>query len=584
MYNKIDKSSLLVNLPNISTSKKFELVDVILTLYSLSYLYYGIEDTIIDSRAKAAQILGFNMEADFAKIASWLYENHRGLTLHDLHIDTFIIPDDKKIYSFKELEDIYFTNKDVYDHVQELLRNPPSKEIYDAYKYIYDALMIMNRNMEYFLKGPGVEIVEEYKDQGYKTKFINFIHEAYQPDPNDRHIDEYEYHNPDDYARDVRWFHESLDYDTLYFVMSDDFDTAHNFDLYIKSGSESITKVGSVQMASTYREFLATKDSTIYSFLNKIASITDFETRQEVCINEIQSIISYLQDYIDQDKISVYDIFGGVPSISLDFIKNYITEVIDYFKSFKIFTHSSSITYLIDDKYGECVKLIDWILLKYLLDKSEIVKIEDYIEGKIENIHGLLVKVGHGIQNTMTHSEKYKLIDKVWFDIDTWILKNYAEYYDSDRYSEFTKVLKDYSERYSTYNLSSDVFEERWIEEIEDYAVDALMKILVDVYYIENIHLEEDINIIETRDFEDHYNEWMADMCIIMSVFTNMEDYMNYQDDMIRSSRLNLNTISNIFEKNTSLDLKSKYKDIYNISDYYYKIITKEFPEHIFDE
>lgn len=602
MYNKIDKSSLKVNLPNISTTKKFELVDAILTLYSLSYLYYGVEDTIIDSRAKAAQILGFNMEADLAKIDDWLYENHRGLDRYHLHIANFNGAEDgvdlsNGILSFKQLEDLYFTNKDIYDHVKYILRYPPSKEIYDAYKYIFNSLMVMNRNMEYFLKGAGVSIVENYKSQGYKVKFINIpgYEQAEDPDPIMHHHikDSGSYHNPDDYIRDLELFYESLDYETLYFVMADDFDESHMFDLYIKSGSESLSNVGQVQMASTYREFFTTKDASIYSFLNKIYSITDFDTRQEACINAIQAIVSYLQDYIDQDKIDVYDLFGGVPSISLDFIKNYVTEVIDYFKSFKIFTHSSSIRYLIDDKYGECVNLIDWILLKYLLDKADIVKIEDYIEGKIENKNGILVNVGHGIQNEMTSAEKYQLIDKMWFDIDTWIQKNYKEYYESERYSEFTKVIRDYVERYSTLDLSSDVFTDRYIPELETEVVDAILKLLVSIKYGKEvifgdiidyniIDLEDTIDLNETRDIEDHYEEWIADLYYIM-IQSYMSDTMPYQDDMTRFTVINDNVFMNIFEKLVGSNLTTSHKDKYKIFDNYYKIITQEFPEHVFD-
>ena len=71
-------------------------------------------------------------------------------------------------------------------------------------------------------KGDGVSIVENYKAQGYKVKFINLVtyKEAYDPDPIMHHhlIDGEEYHNPDDYIRDLELFDESLDYETLYFV------------------------------------------------------------------------------------------------------------------------------------------------------------------------------------------------------------------------------------------------------------------------------------------------------------------------------------------------------------------------------
>ena len=279
LYNQVDKSQLLVNLPNISTKKQFELVDVIIALYSISYIYYGAEDTILDSQEKIANILGFNMEADLAKIADHLYENHGRLSFKDLHVDQFTIPPNDEILSFEQLEEIYMTNKDILVHVREQMSNPAlKKEIYDAYKFIYQSLFVMRCNMEYYALPNG-------------------------------------------------------------------------------------------EMATTYRQFLRYKDPVLYEYIqNKIASIKNVEARQTACVNAIQSITTYLKDYIDQDLVNLDDVFAGLPSISLDFIRNYVQEVVDFFKSFKIFTHDSSILYLFDDKFQNYVILRDWILLKYLFE------------------------------------------------------------------------------------------------------------------------------------------------------------------------------------------------------------------------
>lgn len=553
MYNDIDKSALKVNIPTISTTKKFELVDIIIALYALSYIYYGVEDTIIDTRAKCAQILGFNMEADLSKIANWLEENHKGLTLKDLHVDTYKVPDDHSIMTFKELEDIYFTNKDIYKHITEVMRNPPSKEIYDVYRYLYKSLLTTNLNMEYFLIGEN-NIVDQYKSNGYHGKFIVL------PEKN-------KYHNPDDFTRDWKWLVESIEDKDLCFVVPNTFSEDHNLDVYIKK-NDDLEKVGTAKMAYTYREYLAHKDGSIYAFLTAIANMNSTDTRQEACVNAIQSIVSYLKDYIDEkDDLKLDTVFSGLPSISIDFVKRYVTEVIDFFKSFKIFTHDSSIIYTIDDNFENYVQIIDHILLKYLFDKSEIIKIEDAI---------------NNMTSKLSPKEKCRLIDKVWFDITTWLTKNYNEYYNSDNYKQTEKIIRDYVDRYSTLVLNSEEFVDHYIEEIDDYAVDAIVHMIVDLVYNEHVNILESISTAYSEDFDDYYNDWLADLAILL-VDVKYESRMRYQDDYIRSDTYDFYSVLNTHDKRQSIKGSMSRKEKYNLLDTYYSISTQEFPAHKFD-
>lgn len=654
MYNKVDKSALRISLPNISTTKKVELVNAIIALYALGYIYYGVEDTILDSRSKVAEILGFNMEADFATIAEYLHENHRGLTLdelsygHDVPHNSedrpgFTIPSDNKIYSFEELRSIFLNNRDIYRHVLEVMANPPSKEVYNAYRYLYKTLFIMNRNMEYFLVGDN-DVVDQYKENGYTTKFINI------PRPEN-------YQNPDVYEYDMKCLLDSCNETTLYFEMRDDFDDTHEFDLYIFDGEQLVPLNETARMAHTYTEFMRYKDGNVYKFLVQVAAINDEDKRQETCVNAIQQIIGYIKDYVDEDKTEVYmdDVFSGLPSVSLEFVKSYIEEVIDFFKSFKIFTHESSIMYVIDDKYDQYVQLIDWILIKYLFDKAEIIKIEDYIaNSKVE----------------LTQEERAKLIDKVWFSMDWWLKKNYSEYYDNNRngindpgknhtftyycpqcgaelsasdtvcpncrmenkvpitydnYYQINKTIRDYVERASTFQLSDDIFDpdNHYIEELETYAVDAILKVLVDMYKFDEIYIHEEIAAMtETKSLNEYINEWIADIATITvklvkddgeicctkyfcpncgaevdedtsvcpecgNIIFEPEVRYHYttrmKDSATRMSTMDLNYSINfrdgIMGSHQEMDF---VEPLYRPTDNYYTIITQEFPAHEF--
>ena len=651
MYNKIDKSSLRINLPNISTTKKVELVNAILALYSLGYIYYGVEDTIMDSRSKIAEILGFNMEADFAAIAQYLHDNHRGLTLEELcyghdavERPGFTVPSDDKIYSFEELRAIFLNNRDIYKHVIEVMQNPPSKEIYNAYRYLYKTLFIMDMNLEYFLVGDN-DIVDEYKSNGYTTRFINI------PKPEN-------YQNPDVYEYDMKCLTSTCNENTLYFEMSDNFNDTHEFNLYTYNpeNEEFISLNATAKMASTYTEYMRYNDGNIYKFLVQVASIDDEEKRQETCVNAIQQIIGYIKDYVDEDKTEVYmdDVFSGLPSVSLEFVKSYIEEVIDFFKSFKIFTHESSIMYVIDDKFDQYVQLIDHILLKYLFDKAEIIKIEDFISNSKVNI---------------TEKERTDLIDKVWFSMDWWIRKNYSEYYENNRnaleentrhefiyycpqcgtklnsndavcpqcvtenkvpiifdnYASFNRAIREWIDRRTTFEVYDEMFnpENHYIKELEIYAVDAILHMLVDMYEYDQININDTIGKMSvTKYLTEYINEWITD---IAYVFLKLElhdgeihcskyfcphcgkeieyntitcpycgktilepdskyHYISHiKDTLSKSTRLNLNYAINFRESiNNFNQTMSLYEQPYRLFDNYYAIITQEFPPHEF--
>lgn len=550
LYNKVDKDALTVSLPNISTKKKVTLVNAILALYSLAYIYYNTEDTIMNSADKIATILGFNMEADLGVIAQNIKDYHGSMTLDELFYDRevlsterhgFQVPEDNKILSYEQLQNIFRYNKKIYDHIVEVMLDPPSKEVYNAYRYLFNSLFIMNRNLEYYLIGDK-STVNAYKDKGYTTKFIVV------PKKDD-------YTDPDHFDRDWKWFISTLEENVLYFEQSETFEDTKTFDLYIYDGTNFVSLIeyscpecgseltdgtvttcpycgnnitpvsagATARIASTYREFLRYNDASVYTYLEKIANIVNIESRQEACVNAIQQITGYIKDYIDEDgvdtdstdDIKLDDVFSSLPSISLDFIKDYIEEVVDFFKSFKIFTHQSSIVYVFEDRFTNYVQLIDHVLLKYLLDKSEIIKIEDAIGEAVSKFNP---------------KDKPNIIDKMWFDIDTWVLRNYPEYYNNDNYKEAQNRIKDLKEYFSTLTMSSYEFEDKYIQQLETMAVDGILKMLVDLQLSSKVDIVEKIAAMNTtKDIDTYYNEWMADLYMVTILLYKEDGLINTQ-------------------------------------------------------
>lgn len=441
LYNKIDKSKLLVNLPNISTSKKFELVDVIIFLYSLSYLYYGAEDSIMDSRKKIAEILGFNTEADLQAIANYIAENYNGMTLEDLGVEGYKIPPNGEILSFKQLENLYFENTKVYNHVKNMLINPPKndKRIYDAYKYIYKSLFIMDCNMEYY-------------------------------------------------------------------------------------------KLSNGNMANTYKQFLQEKDPLLFETLNSMTNISNIQSRQELIVNTIQSVTQYLKDYVDRDIVKLDDVFAGLPSISLDFIKKYVEQVIDFFKSFKIFTHDSSILYTFSDRFENYVQLVELILLWYTFDKSQYVHIEDWIAD---------MKVAIG------KKDSYEMLDKVWLSFDTWLEATFEEFYSKEDYSFApyyydndtnsgsydhklgNHIYRDEAEYYAHFYADDNHFEKMFRD-------DHLKIMLIDMIKEDRVNMSDLLKLAYTLEFDDYLKDSLVEIITDVLVTIEPSERIGIKDDILK--------------------------------------------------
>lgn len=158
------EEQLTLKIPSININVEFKFIDIICYLYSLMYEYNGLEDSIMDTQTKVLSIRGFNFKANMAELATYVKE--QGFTMEELGVDNFIIPE-KAILSYNQLMHIFTNNKKIYDHIVKQLYNADNKKIYDIYKKLYDSLMVMELNMEFFRK----------KDGTIATSYTDFIHD-----------------------------------------------------------------------------------------------------------------------------------------------------------------------------------------------------------------------------------------------------------------------------------------------------------------------------------------------------------------------------------------------------------------------
>ena len=146
------ENQLVVKVPTISTVASLKISELLIYLFALGYNYIGLSDNILYKPSEVLTIAGFNFEANLTTLSN--YMANKGYTLADLGVDNFQIPT-SSVLTTKQLMYIFNENTKVYNHICYEMRTADNKDIYDIYKYLYDALLVTQDNMDYYKKSDG---------------------------------------------------------------------------------------------------------------------------------------------------------------------------------------------------------------------------------------------------------------------------------------------------------------------------------------------------------------------------------------------------------------------------------------------
>lgn len=282
MYS-VDTSSLTIDIPEFSSTMKYPLIDCFICLFSLGYLYKGLEDTIMYHPVQAMDVMGFNFEADMDRLAEYVAE--KGFTLEELGVSNFKIPS-SGIFTYNQLIEIYTNNKNIYNHVVHEMVNANDKDIYDIYRTIFQSLYVTKLNFDYFTS------------DGFKPE--------------------------------------------------------------------------------TYSEFLASHNGSLYDVILNCRMIKDESERKNEISKIINIIVENIYIYLDEDKFP--HIFHGIPTASMDYLRQYLLQVLDFFKSYKVdFTHVN-IVYKLDDRRDNWINIIDRIYLKHVYTFGDVIPYNDFVD------------------------------------------------------------------------------------------------------------------------------------------------------------------------------------------------------------
>lgn len=158
--DKSIEDKLTLKIPTINPVATFRFIDIISYLFALGYIFLGVEDKILYKTSEVLTLQGFNFDVNMQKLSDYVIQ--KGFTMEELGVSNFQVPDNS-ILTYNQLMYIFTQNKNVYDHITKQLRNAANKDVYDIYKYLYEALMVTKVNGKFFKKSNG-ELSNSYTD------------------------------------------------------------------------------------------------------------------------------------------------------------------------------------------------------------------------------------------------------------------------------------------------------------------------------------------------------------------------------------------------------------------------------------
>ena len=120
-------------------------------------------------------------------------------------------------------------------------------------------------------------------------------------------------------------------------------------------------------IASSYAEYLQYKNPQLYQRYKELKDTPD-DKRNDSIATVIYNICCVIEEYIDMDKVPY--LFSGLPAASIEAVKTYVMDIIDFFKSFKVSILDLNTVYIFDSKI-QCSVFIedDWKLKSFFTKK-----------------------------------------------------------------------------------------------------------------------------------------------------------------------------------------------------------------------
>jgi hypothetical protein len=115
-------------------------------------------------------------------------------------------------------------------------------------------------------------------------------------------------------------------------------------------------KIGEDTYAKTYTEFLENRDAVLYARLSRFKTLDPDAMHSEIA-NEIIEVTYALDTYID--TYSYGFLYSYFPAVSANYIQQYITKLINWFKSWKVHLLGINTVYKLGDGFENTVRALE---------------------------------------------------------------------------------------------------------------------------------------------------------------------------------------------------------------------------------
>lgn len=204
--------------------------------------------------------------------------------------------------------------------------------------------------------------------------------------------------------------------------------------LMLSSYNKEIFNLDNGTYAKTYTDFLQSRDTVLYDKLIYFKSLDEDTMRKEIANNIIE--VCYAVD----DCVDTYSygyLYSYFPAVSSAYIQQYISKIINFFKSWKVHLLGINTVYRFDSKFDTAVRILEAKQLKNKLVEECKVAVHDVVhinplysngaDGKPYNNRFDLVEYSHILKDHVSP------IDRItWIPDSPDIIGLGTRYIDSD--------------------------------------------------------------------------------------------------------------------------------------------------------
>jgi hypothetical protein len=140
----------------------------------------------------------------------------------------------------------------------------------------------------------------------------------------------------------------------------------YNYNMY-SCANKNVFKKGENEYYMTYREYLKDNDYELFNYIEEII----YKQDSKQIVDAILEITNSIEVFLDSENYN--NIFENIIDANASFIREYIFELINHFKSYTVQLERINIIYLLDERFNNRIKLLD----QFMSNQKSIMSIDN---------------------------------------------------------------------------------------------------------------------------------------------------------------------------------------------------------------